>query len=481
MKSEMVVHSVKWSAATEFFSKIMTPISNMILARLLAPEVFGIVATLSIVTTLAETFADMGVQKFLVQHEFVNEKELNEYANTSFWTVAFMAVIIVALIGRFSEQLATFAGSSGYGNEMFVMSWQLLLVSYSGIQVSLFRREFRFKELMPIRLVNSLVYLIVTVIVAMMMKNCWALILGSLAREVMGAILLTRKSFWRPYLYFSFTQLKNMLYMSLWMQLETLLVWVTSNVDVFILARGLSDHSLGIYKQGVAAIRPYTNLIFSMAAPVLFSTLSRVSGQKGECDRYLLNFQKFTAYIVLPFGISILVFRDLVTYILLGGQWEEAALLLGIIGLSSAVSVIVCQYNSVYYRAVGRPGMSLLVQGIYGGILICGCLYYRQGSFERLCIFRGIVELLHSVISGIVMRVGFGIKIRFFFANIWQSIVITSIILVLGTVLVSINENMVWQFTSAFIAIIAACLVGYILPGVKKDLQQLVEMYSKGV
>ena len=94
MKSEMVVHSVKWSVATEFFSKIMTPISNMILARLLAPEVFGIVATLSIVTTLAETFADMGVQKFLVQHEFVDEKELHEYANTSFWTVAFMAAIM---------------------------------------------------------------------------------------------------------------------------------------------------------------------------------------------------------------------------------------------------------------------------------------------------------------------------------------------------------------------------------------------------
>ena len=387
----------------------------------------------------------------------------------------------MAIIGRFSEQFAAFAGSSGYGKEMFVMSLQLLLVSYSGIQVSLFRREFRFKELMPIRLVNSLVYLMVTVIVALMMKNCWALILGSLAREAMGAILLTRKSFWKPYLYFNLSHLKNMLYMSLWMQLETLLVWVTSNVDVFILARGLSAHSLGIYKQGVAAIRPYTNLLFSMAAPVLFSTLSRVSGQKGECDRYLLNFQKYTAYIVLPFGISILVFRKLVTYILLGGQWEESALLLGIIGFSSAVSVIVCQYNSVYYRAVGRPGMSLIVQGIYGGILIGGCLYYRQGSFERLCIFRGIVELLHSVISGIVMRVGFGIRIRLFLANTWQSIVITSIILVLGTVLVSINEDMVWQFMAAFIAIIGSCFVGFILPGVKKDLSQFAEMYSKGV
>ena len=193
----------------------------------------------------------------------------------------------------------------------------------------------------------------------------------------------------------------------------------------------------------------------------------------------MLNFQRYTAYIVLPFGFSVLVFRKLVTYILLGGQWEDAALLLGLIGMSSAVSVIVCQYNSIYFRAVGKPGMSLIVQTIYGGALVFGCLYYGKGTFRNLCIFRGGVELLHSVFSGMVMRLKFGIKIGTFFLNIWQSIIMVGIILVLGTALVKISENMVWQFIAALLVVFFSCLVGYFLPGVKKDLHQLVGSLKK--
>lgn len=60
----------RWSALTEIAAKLVTPVTAMILARLLAPEAFGVVATVTMVVSFVEMFADAGFQKYLVQHEF---------------------------------------------------------------------------------------------------------------------------------------------------------------------------------------------------------------------------------------------------------------------------------------------------------------------------------------------------------------------------------------------------------------------------
>ena len=66
--------ATKWSAVTEILSKLVSPLTNMVLARLLTPEAFGIVATLTMVISFAEIFTDAGFQKYIIQHKFDNEK-----------------------------------------------------------------------------------------------------------------------------------------------------------------------------------------------------------------------------------------------------------------------------------------------------------------------------------------------------------------------------------------------------------------------
>ena len=86
-----VFHATKWSAITEIFAKLFTPISTMILARLLVPEAFGAIATITIVITFAEIFSDAGFQKYLIQHDFKTEDELNNNTNVAFLTNLFLS------------------------------------------------------------------------------------------------------------------------------------------------------------------------------------------------------------------------------------------------------------------------------------------------------------------------------------------------------------------------------------------------------
>ena len=70
-----VVNATKWSTITEIAAKLISPVTNMILARILAPEAFGVVATVTMIISFADMFTDSGFQKYLVQHEFKDENE----------------------------------------------------------------------------------------------------------------------------------------------------------------------------------------------------------------------------------------------------------------------------------------------------------------------------------------------------------------------------------------------------------------------
>lgn len=79
-----VLNATKWSSLTEIAAKLVTPISNMILARLLTPDAFGVVATATMIFSFADMFTDSGFQKYLVQHEFTNAQDREESTTVAF-------------------------------------------------------------------------------------------------------------------------------------------------------------------------------------------------------------------------------------------------------------------------------------------------------------------------------------------------------------------------------------------------------------
>lgn len=72
--NENIAFATKWAGFAEIMSKLITPISNMVLARILTPDIFGIVATITMVNSFADIFSDAGFQKFLIQHNFSSKK-----------------------------------------------------------------------------------------------------------------------------------------------------------------------------------------------------------------------------------------------------------------------------------------------------------------------------------------------------------------------------------------------------------------------
>ena len=404
--------ATKWSAITEIAAKLVTPIVSMVLARVLTPEAFGVVTTLTMVITFAELFTDAGFQKYLVQHNFKDEKDRDESTTVAFWSNLVLSFFFWGVIAIFNEPLAAMVGNSGLGHVLIVASAAIPLASFSSIQMALYKRDFDYKTLFKVRMVSTVIPLVVTLPLAFWLRSYWALVVGTLSVNLVNATLLTAFSKWKPHLYYSFAKLKEMLSFSIWSMTESVLAWLTNYVDVFIVGTMLSQYYLGLYKTSSTLIGQIMGLVTSVTTSVLYSALSRLQNDEKEFQRLFFRFQKIVGLMLIPIGMGVFLFSDFVTETLLGDQWVEASGFVGLWGLTSALTIVLSHYSSEVFRAKGLPKISVIAQLLHIVVLWPVILVAVKYGFETLYISRSLVRFEGIVVNlcfiGLIVKIPVG-------------------------------------------------------------------------
>lgn len=450
-----VLTATKWSSVTEIVAKLITPISTMVLARLLTPEAFGVLVTAVMVISFAEIFTDAGFQKYLIQREFSSKKEMSECTTVAFWSNLCLSLLIWSVIIIFSGQIAKLVGSSGHGAVIAVSCVCIPLAAFSSIQMALFKRKFDFKTLFLVRLVGVLIPLIVTIPLAYLTRSYWALIIGMICLNLSNAVLLTIKSPWKPKWYYNKTQLYQMLSFSIWSMVEAISIWATSYIDMFIVGTLLNQHYLGLYRTSMTTVGQIVSIITSATTPVLFSSLSRLQNDEQGFKEMFFKFQKVVGLIVVPLGAGIYLFRDFITEILLGAQWLEAANFLGLWGLTSALTIVMAHYSSEVYRAKGKPKWSVLVQISHIAFLVPTVLWSIRYGFDVLCEARALVRLQLILINLTLMYVLVKISplamLRNLFPALLGTVLMMVVVLLLPPCSLEIIQNVVYVLIAALV------------------------------
>ncbi len=449
-----VGRATKWSSITEILAKLISPIVNMILARLLTPEAFGLVATITMVISFAEIFTDAGFQKYIIQHEYKNDEELDQSTNVAFWTNLAVSTLICAIIFFFRHSIADLVGSPGLGNSISIASILILIAAFSSIQMARYRRDFDFKTLFFARIGTALIPLLITVPLAIVLKNYWALLVGNFASQLFTAIVLTVKSKWKPSLYFNFSQLKEMFSFSIWTLFESISIWLTSYIGVFIVGSYLNEYYLGIYKTSMSTVNSFMGIITGALTPVLFSALSRYQNDEEKYKETYYRFQRMTALFVIPMGVGIYIYSDLVTQILLGNQWMEASSFIGLWGLTSSLVIVLSHFSSEVYRSKGKPKISLFMQLIHLAFLVPTLIIAISYGFEILYIARSLIRLQIILTAMLIMNFMFDVKTLSVFKNILPMTISAIIMGVAGYFLQMIHPSLIWQIASVMLCII---------------------------
>lgn len=392
--NKKAANAAKWSILTEVLVKLVSPVTQLVLARILAPAAFGVVATITMITSFADMFSDSGFQKYLVQHDFADKSDLYRNANVAFWTNMIISVFMWLLIAAFSNSLASMVGNPGLGFALVVACASLPMTSFSSIQLALFRRNLDFRSLLPIRTVAALIPLFVTLPLALAGFDYWSLIIGTIAGNLFNAVALTIKSEWKPCLFYSKQLLFEMFSFSGWSLLEAIAIWLTSWAGTFVVGGLLNPYYLGLYKQPMTLVNSAFALVTNATTPVLFSSLSKLQNNNAEFRRFFYKFQFNVSMFVLPLGFGIFFFRDFLTNVLLGNAWNEASLMLGCWGLSSGLTIVFGHYCSEVFRAKGKPKVSLVCQCIYMLIMVPTLFISASIDFTCLVLANSVIRVM---------------------------------------------------------------------------------------
>ncbi|MEZ7577809.1 lipopolysaccharide biosynthesis protein [Veillonella sp. 27098_8_77] len=459
-----VVAAAKWSLITEVLAKLITPITNIILAHILAPTAFGILATIMMVISFAEMLADAGFQKFLVQYEFESEEDKQKSVSVAFISNIVLAIILWIAIIVWRDDLASLVGNDGLGIPLAVMGTMLPLSAFSSIQMAMYRRSFNFKFLLSIRMITIVTPLFVSIPMALAGFDYWALIAGLLAAQLFTAIALCIRQEKLISIYFSYQVFRNMFSFSAWSLAEAFSIWLTAWIDTFIISHFLNAYYLGMYKMPTAIVTTVMAIATSSMAPVLFSALSRHQHNKVEFEKTFFTFQRYMALFLVPLGVGMFVYQDFIVQILLGPQWKLAGIVLGSWALSSSLVTAISYLISEAFRAKGMPNISFLAQMAHLIVLIPVIYICVQYDFTTFVYARSIVRV--QMIAVLLYLLAVYVKM-----NAWNVIsniktyIITSVIVGVGSyVLLHVYISMIWTIFCICVSLISYLVVLYLFP-----------------
>ncbi len=472
-----VTVAARWSVTTEIAARLVMPVSTMILARLLSPEAFGVVATVTMIVSFVEMFADAGFQKYLVQHEFRDDRHRVESTNVSFWTNLTMALIIWAVIVTLRESIAIIVGTPGLGLVIAVACIQLPITAFSSIQMALYRRDFDFRTLFITRIIAIFVPFVVTIPLALLGWGYWSLIIGTICGAFTNAFILTFKSRWKPQLFYSFSLLREMITFSVWSLIEAISIWLTGWVDIFIIGSTLNSYYLGLYRTSLTMVSGVFGIIISSTTPVLFSALSRLQNENFAFQVMFFKVQKIVAYFVLPMGLGIYLYSNDATQILLGNQWWEASKIIGIWALALAPKIVFGNFSSEVYRARGKPLLSFLAQILHLAVLIPTCIISLKYGFWSLVYARSIVLFQFILVHLIIMKYVIKFPIWKMFTNMAKP---TLFVLMMGVIAIGLQQvlhGLVWNLFSIWLCI--AFYFGLMWFFVRSDVKLITKLLLK--
>lgn len=419
MKNNVIQKSIGWSMFSEVAAKLITPVTNMILARILTPSAFGVLAICNMLVSFADIITDAGFAKYLVQNDFDSEDEKFKYANVAFWANFTLSALLFLIILLCRNSIAEILGNKSYATVISIASLQLIFTSFSSIQTGLFRRKFDFKKLFCARILVAVTPLCVSIPCAIIEQSYWALIFGNLAGAIVNSVALTIMSPWRPRFYFSFSRLKKMLSFSIWSLFEGLANWLIFWVDTFIIANMYSEYYIGLYRNSAQMVISIMGMVSASMSPVLLSVLSRVKSDNAVFHRVYLSIQRMILYLIIPMGLGLFFYREIITYLLFGSKWNEASNIVGAWGLMMMCSVIFYTFPAELYKSKGIPQVLFLFQCTYLIVVVPVCMYSAKQGFWIFVYGRCLCVIEQIMMSLIFMKKLFAFSVTGLLKNMF--------------------------------------------------------------
>lgn len=330
MLQEKAKHAIIWSTGDIIIKNGLNFAVTIILARLLSPIEFGIIALLSLFTGIASAFVDAGFSSALVQKKDTNITD----ESTVFWFNLSLGIIAGLILWLLASTIAKFYHLPVLIPLVKLMAINITLSSLASVQNSLLIKRLDFRKLMQINAVAMIISSGIAVWLAWGGFGIWALAAQTLSMSTVTTAMLWVLSKWRPARKFTFSALRELFGFGGYLFASTLLHNIFVNSYTVIIGRFFKVVDLGNYQRATGLSESVSSLINTVVARVSFPLFSSISNDKERMCRGAQMSLRGTMLFNAPAMMGIFVAAESLVITLYGEAWRPAVPYLQILSIA---------------------------------------------------------------------------------------------------------------------------------------------------
>jgi PST family polysaccharide transporter len=310
-------------------------VATVLLARLLTPGDFGIVALAQSIMNIATLLGISGVNAALV----TRKSQVQEAASSYFWLAALLGVCIALGFLLLARPIATALGQPAAGPYVAVLSISFAFSTLALVPNALLQRSFNFRWLNLSMAVGALTYFILEVVLAYRGWGAWAVVAGQVAGAFCTLSISLCSSRWLPRLHFSLADIRSDLRLTGGLGLGQILTYLDRNIDYWVVSHSVGGPALGVYYIAYVLPNIVRLRISTVVRQVILPAYAEVATVAKTAELWRRTFPA-----VMGLGVPLLVGIAAVTQPLVatffGSQWEQAVMPMRLLTLASLVDLL---------------------------------------------------------------------------------------------------------------------------------------------
>ena len=349
--SSLFMKGAMWMLITRISIKSLGLVSSIILARLLLPTDFGLVAIAMSFYAFILIFGSVGFNAALIQKENAKSSDFD-----TIWTIGVVFGVVAAIIFAFAAPyIANYFNDPRLIEIVYYIALMFIFNGFVNVGVINFQKQLDFKQEFKYQLMPKLISFFMTMFLAFSLRSYWALVYGMLFHQLLITVTSYLMSDFRPKLGFKgFASLFNF---SKWVVINQLLFYLNSRSVGMIVGKMISAKATGIYGlSGELSMLPVTEVV----APInkaAFPAYAKLQNDRPKLIELYLQTISLIALVSVPAALGLNAIAEVMVPVVLGGKWLEAIPVIELISIGGFF-VAISSNNGFVFTAIGKPYIS---------------------------------------------------------------------------------------------------------------------------
>lgn len=326
---KLAISGLKWNFLNTFFVSILTFIRLWVLAFLLSPEDFGLMAMVLTVTELANAYSDTGISAAIIHRQEATDRELSSlyWLNIATGTIIFLIILLATPI------IVIFYKEPRLSLLLPVASLSLIITSFGNQYAALLQRDTQFSTLAKQDLISVVFGTAVMIIAALAGLKVWSLVLGQIATSISKTVSLIVVGLkrHRPHMHFCRADLKGYLGFGFYQMADRTINYMSGRMDQLLIGYLMGAQTLGYYNFAFNLVMQPLYKINSVITVVSFPIFARIQNDLNMLRRGFLDLINFIFYINAPLLVWLACVAPILITTVFGEKWAGSVIFIQVL------------------------------------------------------------------------------------------------------------------------------------------------------